>query len=295
MSDAQPRVLTVASIAVLMMLLAYFTFAIVDTSTKWLLGAGYAAMQLAFFRYSVQLAITCAGLLRQNKRQSWAKARPHLKIVVFRASLLVVSTMLNFLALRHLSLTVTSAIMFTAPILVCALSYPLLGESVGPVRWAAVMFGFLGVMVIVRPLGAEFNWAAILMLLAAVGLALYSILTRKLAHDVDPTILQFFLGATGTIVLAPLAWMSWVAVEGALPLALMISLGVFAWAGHEVLIRAHRLAPANFLMPYTYSYLLYMTLGSILVFQDYPDRWTLAGAAMIAAAGLVIWRREATS
>lgn len=277
-----------------MMLLAYFTFAIVDTSSKWLLGIGYAAMQLAFFRYSVQLLITSAGLLRQ-RNDAWARARPHLKLVVFRASFLVVSTMLNFLALRHLSLTVTSAIMFSAPILVCALSYPLLGETVGPVRWAAVLFGFLGVLVIVRPLGVEFNWAAVLMLLAALGLALYSILTRKLAQDVDTAVMQFVLGCTGTIVLAPLAWMSWVAVGDAFHLMLMISLGVFAWAGHEVLIRAHRLAPANFLMPYTYSYLIYMTLGSILVFQDYPDGWTLAGAAMIAAAGLVIWRREANS
>ena len=285
------RFAAVATVAVLMMLFANFMFAVVDTSSKWLLGAGYVAIQLAFFRYAIQFVVT-AGVLAGLRGRGLADARPLLPVLGLRASLLVVSTIFNFVALQSLSLTVASAIMFSAPIIVCALSWPLLGERVGRVRWAAVALGFAGVLVVIRPFGEALDPAAFLMLLAATGLALYSILTRKLSRDVKPLIMQFLLGLTGTVALAPFCWIYWIAPATAFDLALMVSLGLFAWIGHEFLIRAHQVAEANYLMPYSYSYLIYMTAGGFVVFGDLPDTWTILGALMIAMSGLMIWRRE---
>ncbi len=274
-----------------MMLFANFMFAVVDTSSKWLLGAGYVAIQLAFFRYATQFAIT-SGVLASLRGSGLAAARPLLPVLGLRASLLVVSTIFVFVALQSLSLAVASAIMFSAPIIVCTLSRPLLGERVGRVRWMAVALGFGGVLVVIRPFGEDLDPAAFLMLFAATGLALYSILTRKLSRDVEPLIMQFILGLTGTVALAPFCWVYWIAPASFFELGLMVSIGLFAWIGHEFLIRAHQVAEANYLMPYSYSYLIYMMAGGFIVFGDLPDTWTILGASMIATSGLMIWRRE---
>ncbi len=281
----------IATAAVLMMLFANFMFAAADISAKLLLGAGYAAVQLAFFRYAVQLAVT-SGVLVGLRGRGLAAARPLLPVLCLRASLLVLATIFNFLALRSLSLAIASAIMFSAPIIVCTLSWPLLGERVGRVRWMAVALGFAGVLVVIRPFGEGLDPAAFLMLLAAAGLALYSILTRRLSHDVEPLVMQFVLGLTGTVALAPFCLLRWMVPAEAFDLALMVLLGLLAWIGHEFLIRAHRIAEASYLMPYSYSYLIYMLAGGLAVFGDLPDIWTVLGALMIAMSGLTIWRRE---
>ncbi|MCY4005789.1 MAG: DMT family transporter [Rhodobacteraceae bacterium] len=286
-----PRLAVAATVSVVMMLFANLTFAIVDISSKWLLGAGYAAMQLAFFRYAIQFTITLvtAAGRRQHRLSTPRRLLP---ILFLRAVLLVAATILNFLALRTLSLAVTSAIMFSAPIIVCALSGPLLGERVGIVRWMAVILGFTGVLVVIRPFGDALDPAAFLMLLAATGLALYSLLTRKLSEVAAPLDMQFILGLTGTTVLAPFCWFFWVAPGTVLDFGLMISLGFFAWIGHEFLIRAHQIEEANFLMPFSYSYLIYMMAGGYFVFGNLPDIWTIMGTLMTALSGLIIWYRQ---
>lgn len=274
--------------AVGMMLLANALFSLTDTSTKWLLGAGFAALQLAFMRYAVQFSITSLDVLRKGParlklpRRLWG-------ILLLRASLLVGSTIVNFIALKFLSLTVTSAIMFSSPIFVCLLSGPLLGERVGRARWGFVGLGFAGVLVVIRPFSQDIEWAAVMMLLPAMGMALYSIMTRKLANNVDASTMQFVLGLLGTLTLAPLAATVWRTPTEPLEWGLMCALGFCAWAGHEVLIRAHKRAEANFLMPFSYSYIVFMTLASLLVFGEAPDLPTLVGAVMISVSGLLIW------
>ena len=272
------------------MLAAYALFSVTDTSTKWLLGAGYVAVQLAFLRYAVQFVITL-GRFATTGTGPLRRARPRLPVLVLRAMMLVISTVVNFFALQYLSLAVASAIMFSAPIIVCTLSWPLLGERVGPFRLAAIVLGFAGVLIVVRPYSADWNWAAALMLVPATGLALYSIMTRKLAQDVDAQTMQFVLGLTGTVVILPFAALNWTMPASVFDAMLMCGLGVFAWFGHELLIRAHRDAESNLLMPYTYSYLIYMTLAGYLVFGDVPSLSTVFGAVIICASGLAIWWR----
>lgn len=278
-------------LGIVMMLGAYLLFAVTDTSVKWLAVGGYAAFQLAFMRYAGHFVISLLAIGRGGwSRERFATDAPAL--VLARAVLLVLSTVFNFVALRYLPLTVTSAIMFSAPVIVSALSMPLLGERVGPWRAAAICLGFAGVLIVMRPFGADFHWAALLSLFNAFAMALYSILTRKLSGRVSASTMQFYMGAFGTAVLLPPAVFSWVPPAGGLDWALLIGLGLWGWGGHELLTRAHRFAPASTLMPFTYSFMIYLTIASYVVFDHLPDGATLLGAAVIVASGLTIWWRE---
>ncbi|MEL6889287.1 MAG: DMT family transporter, partial [Pseudomonadota bacterium] len=153
------------------------------------------------------------------------------------------------------------------------------------------------VLVVIRPFDGDFHWIALLNVYNAVSLALYSIMTRKISGVVAAETMQFYMGAFGAIMLFPLALWSWTTPATTLDWGLMVALGVWGWAGHEIFSRAHAYAPANTLMPYTYSFLLYLAVASYVVFNDVPDSYTLTGASIIVLSGLVIWwramRREA--
>ncbi|MDG1182533.1 MAG: DMT family transporter [Tateyamaria sp.] len=282
-----------ATLGIVMTLGAYAFFTLIDTSVKWLVLAGFPAFQLAFMRYLPHFVISTVLLLR--KGDGWNSFQSaHMGLVLLRGFLLASATLFNFITLNYLSLTVTGSIMFSAPIIVCALSWPLLGERVGPWRWFAIILGFIGVLVVIRPFDAAFHWIALLNVYNAFSLALYSIITRKISGVVAAETMQFYMGAFGAITLFPFAFWVWMPPASMLDWVLMVSLGVWGWAGHEIFSRAHGFAPANTLMPYTYSFLLYLALASYLVFNDVPDQWTLLGAGIIVVSGLIIWRRTAT-
>ncbi len=280
-----------AQLGIVMMLGAYFLFSLIDTSVKWLVIAGLHAFQLAFMRYVGHFLISLVHIGRGGfTRDRFSTQRPAL--VGLRAFLLISSTVFNFIVLKYLPLTVTSAIMFSAPIVVCALSMPLLGERVGKWRWFAIVLGFIGVLVVIRPFGETFHWAALLTVYNSISLALYSIITRRLSGVVAAETMQFYMGALGTLVLLPLAIVTWQNPTNALDWGLMLALGLWGWSGHELLTRAHGFAAAHTLMPYTYSFMIYLAITSYLVFNHIPDGWTLIGAAIIVASGMLIWVRE---
>lgn len=273
------------------MLIAYFCFSLIDTSVKWLAIVGFPALQLAFMRYFAHFVIATGLLLREGVNRETFIA-PQFWLTVFRGSLIMISTVCNFFAVKYLSLTLTSTILFGAPLLVCALSWPLLGERVGPVRWAAIMLGFVGILIAIRPFDESFHWAVILSLMAASAFALYSIFTRKLAGTVSTNTMQFYSGAFGFFALMPFAFAQWVWPETWLHWFLLVGLGIWAWTGHQLLTTAHRFAPASTLTPYAYVFIVYLAVWSWLLFDDLPDRWTITGAAIIVTAGIIIWMRE---
>lgn len=287
---AIPAIEDRASLGIVMMLAAWLFFSFIDTSVKWLVLAGLPAMQLAFMRYIGHFFISTYIVARGGADlERFKTERPVL--VLLRAYLLASSTAFNFIALLYLPLTVTASIMFTSPILVCLLGWPLLGERAGPWRIFGICLGFIGVLVVMRPFGAEFHWAMLLSLHNAVALALYSILTRKLSGIVAVETMQFYMGAFGTTVLLPFAIWQWTTPATTLDWVIMVLLGFWGWAGHELLTRAHRFAPANTLMPYTYSFLIFLTISSYAIWGHIPDGATLAGAAIIIGSGLLIWAR----
>lgn len=273
-----------------LVLLAYAIFSLVDTSAKWLAALGYPALQLAFMRYAVHFVIA-AGRVAGGGRGRQLRGG-HTALLIVRGAFLLGGTLGNFVALQYIPLTLTSTILLSAPIIVCLLSGTLLGEPVGRRRWFAVLLGFVGVLLAIRPFAAGFHWAALAALAGACSFAFYLLLTRRFAGIIAPDEMQFYSGLVGTLSLLPLMPLVWQWPASALDWALLAGLGAFAWGGHEVLIRAYRYADAGVLTPYTYSFILYLTLWSIVLFGQYPDRWTLGGAALVVVSGLVIWMRE---
>ncbi|WP_386624584.1 DMT family transporter [Sulfitobacter geojensis] len=280
-------------LGIVLMLAAWLLFSLVDTGAKWLAVAGIPAFQLAFMRYAGHFVISIGVVAKGG----WSVDRfktDHLWQVVSRAVLLVTATLSNFYALHFLPLTVASAIMFSSPVIVCFLSISVLGEKVGPWRWGAILLGFIGVLIVVRPFGTAFHPAMLLIIYNATALAFYSIMTRKLSGIVAVDTMQFYLGLVGTSIMAPFAIWAWVAPASGWAMTVLLGLGVMGWAGHQFLTNAHRFGSANQLMPFTYSFLIYVAIWGYLLFGTVPDFWTLIGAFVIMLAGLIIWKREQT-
>lgn len=274
-----------------LILAAYLAFAGIDTNAKWLGLLGVPALQLAFMRYFGHFAIATSLILKGG----WSADRfstSHFGLVFVRATLLMLSTIFNFIAVQHIPLTLTSTILFSSPIIICALSGPLLGERVGIWRWSAILIGFVGILIAVRPFDASFHWAALLSISGAVCFAFYAILTRHLSGKVSTESMQFYSGLVGTLVLLPFAVLQWESPSGVVPWFSLAMLGFFGWLGHNWLTMAHVYANSSTLMPFGYTFILYLTLASWLLFDQPPDMWTAIGAVIIIAAGLFIWLRE---
>lgn len=278
-------------LGILMMLGAWLFFAVVDTGAKWLAVAGIPAFQLAFMRYASHFVISI-GVIAKGGFTADRFHTDHKWQVISRALLLVSATLSNFYALQFLPLTVVSAIMFSSPVVVCFLSVSVLGERVGPWRWSAILLGFIGVLIVVRPFGTAFHPAMLMIIYNACALALYSIMTRQLSGIVAVDTMQFYMGLVGTFVLMPFALWTWVQPETTWGLIVLTMLGVMGWGGHQLLTTAHRFGTANQLMPFTYSFLIYVAIFGYIFFGTVPDAGTLLGAVVIMGAGLIIWKRE---
>ncbi|MEL6966878.1 MAG: DMT family transporter [Pseudomonadota bacterium] len=278
-------------IAIPLILCAWLMFSFIDTSAKWLALAGLASVQLAFMRYLGAFVISLILLNREGIDRDSFKAE-RLGLVLVRGALLAGSTVFNFIAVRYLSLTLTSTILFSAPIIVTALAGPLLGERVGLWRWLAILVGFGGILIAVQPFGADFHPAVFLSMCAATCFSLYAVLTRKLSETESTATLQFYAGLVGTTSLLPFAILQWQNPATTADWFILVGLGFFGWLGHEFLTRAHEYAPASTLTPYTYSFILYLAVWSAFVFNDWPTLNTILGATVVIASGLFIWLRE---
>lgn len=274
---------------ILLMMLAGFLFVVMDTTAKYLSG-GYAVAQIVWARYIFHL-LTLPVLIGGG---SWLAVlrtrRPGLQVL--RSLLLLGSTFFFFLAVKYIPLATATAIGFVGPLLVTALSVPLLKEKVGVRRWAAVIIGFGAVLVIIRPGAEVLHWAVSLPLLVAACFALYQITTRILSAT-DGSLTTLFYSATAgavamTLVLPFQEW-RW---PDAVGWGLMAFLGLIGSLGHFVMIRAFALAPASSLAPFSYLNLVWATILGFLLFGDLPDRWTVIGALMLAASGLYVLYRE---
>ena len=276
---------------IILMLAAWLMFSWVDTGAKWLAVAGIPAFQLAFMRYAGHFVISI-GVIAKDGFQLNRFQTGHLWQVISRALLLVSATLSNFYALQFLSLTVVSAIMFSSPVLVCFLSVSVLREKVEPWRWGVILIGFIGVLIVVRPFGAAFHPAMLMIIYNAVALALYSLMTRRLSGVVAVETMQFYMGLVGTLLMLPFAIWTWTQPETIWGMLVLISLGVLGWAGHQLLTNAHRFGTANQLMPFTYSFLVFVAIWGSLLFGTVPDTNTILGAIIIMSAGLMIWEKE---
>lgn len=281
-----------ARTGIVLMIAAWGIFSIIDTSAKYLVMAAIPAVQVAFMRYAVQFLFTLIEGSRDGITAIRSLDRTTLALLTLRGSLLVVSTFFNFVAVKYLSLTMTAAIMFSSPIFVALFSIVFLKERVGIWRWSAIIIGFLGVLIIVRPLDDDFHWAALLSLHNAIAISVFSMITRRLAGTVNAQVMQFFSGGLGTIALCPFAIYAWSMPTQTIGWTLLVIVGAAAWLGHNMFSRAHVYANAATLMPFSYSFIIFMALSSYVVFATHPDVWVFVGAGLVAGSGLIIWWRE---
>lgn len=274
-----------------LVVVSYMMFTVIDTCAKWLSQAGLPTSEIVFVRYAAQLLLVCAIFLPARGRELLVTRRPWLELV--RGLCLLCSTASNFTAILFLPLTVTSSIFFTIPLMTCALSIPLLGETVGWRRWLAILVGFIGVLVIVHPGTEAFHPAVAFSLLSALFTAFYLLLTRKLAGVDSVTTQQFYAALIATLCVTPFAVLGgWVWPAQPLDWLAFAMIGTAALVGHQILTVAHRLAPASVLAPFGYSQIIFMTASSWLIFSEPPDVWIFVGAPIVIGSGLFIWLRE---
>jgi drug/metabolite transporter (DMT)-like permease len=269
---------------------ALLLFTGIDSCAKWLVLSGMPPMVVVFTRYAVHALIVAALFLPVRRAELVATRKPGLEIA--RALALLASTVCNFIAVQYLPLTLTAAIFFTAPLWICVLSIPMLGEHVGVRRWIAIVIGLSGGFVATQPWSADFHWAVFISLGTAVGTALYSIFTRQLAGVDSTATQQFYSGWTATLAIAPVALIGWEWPTAGLDWLAFALIGVLGWSGHQFLIVAHRFAPASVLAPFLYLQMVFLTAASWIIFHEPPDAWMLTGAAIVLASGLYVWLRE---
>jgi len=279
-----------ANYAITLVLVSQLVLLVLDVSAKWLSVGGMPTTEIIFMRYGMHLALLLVLFLPVTGRNLFISN--NWKLEVLRGVCLLCTTGLNFLAMRYLPLTVTSAIQFSSPLIICAMSGPLLGETVGPRRWAAIAVGFIGILIIVRPGSEAFQPAALLSVGCAFFLALFSILTRKLAGVDSAQTQQFFVGVVPVILIAPVALTDWVWLSQPISWLAFFVMGVAGLGGHFLNSVAHRYAPPATLAPFNYLSLLYLSIASWLIFNQPPDQLFIVGAAIIIASGLYIWLRE---
>ena len=200
--------------------------------------------------------------------------------------------MFNFLAFRYLQLDEAMAILFSTPFLIAIFAGPLLGEWVGWRRWTAIMVGFSGVLLVVRPGAGGMQWAALLSFGSAICYAFYNITTRMLSRTDSSETTLFYANLFGCLVMAPVLPFVWVTPPTWLDVVLMLATGIFGAGGHFLLILAHRRAPASVLSPFIYTQIVWASMFGYLVFGNVPSHWTVAGAVVVIGSGLYLFNRE---
>ncbi len=229
-------------------------FSFLDASAKYL-GRHMDMLEVIWARYTFAFLLALIVYNPLSRPGLMRTARPGLQIG--RSILLLGSTGLNFFALKYLPLDQALAITFSTPFFVAALAGPVLGEWVGPRRWAAIGVGFIGVLVVTRPGFGAVHPAALLSTGAALCYAAYALTTRILARSDSNQTTLFYSNLVGAIVMLPAVLVVGTLPENFLIGALMVATGALASIGHFLLIVAHRLAPASVLSPFIYSQLVW--------------------------------------
>lgn len=274
---------------ILLICTAVALFAGLDATAKYL-GRSLPVAEVVWARYLTHFLLMLA-LLGPSRGLDLVRTR-RLAVQVVRALLLVGCSFLFMSSLLYLPLAEASAITFVSPLILTALSVPLLKEYVGPRRWIAVGIGFIGMLIIIRPGGGLLHWAVALPLTMAVMYAFYQLLTRLIANQEQPLTTLFYSAVVGTIATSAVVPFVWHTPTDWLELALLALTGVLGGTGHLALIKAFEVAPASVLAPFTYSQLVWALLLGYLAFGEFPDRWSLIGMAVIVGSGIYVIYRE---
>jgi drug/metabolite transporter (DMT)-like permease len=274
---------------ILLMCAGTSLFPFMNAAVK-LLAADYPVAQIVWARFTGHLVVMLIVFLPHYR---WTLLRTRRPVVQFaRSALMLASNLVFVVAIARVPLATASAIGFTSPLLVTALSVPLLHESVGWRRWSAVTIGFAGALLVIRPGSGLQDPAVLLLLLSSLAYALYQIATRSVGrYDSAATGIVFaaLLGSLAMSAVLPFAFM---APRTPFDALLFCCLGLLGGAGHYLIIRAFQLGPAAVMAPLGYVELIGTAALGYLIFGNFPDAWTWLGAFVIIGSGLYIAVRE---
>jgi drug/metabolite transporter (DMT)-like permease len=276
-------------IAIALVSSAYLFFTLLDGSAKWLV-RGMPVIMVVWLRFVMQ-ALIGGAVLFPLRGAALVKTR-HMRWHVLRTLMFIAMTGMNFWALQYLQLTVTSSIFFTVPIVIALFSAFILGERLDAGRWIAILAGFAGVLVIVRPGSAGFHPAMLASLTNALIYAMFMLMTRRLAAYDSAETIQYLPAVGAAIVLTPFAIAGWEWPDTWLEWTVACLLGVFGAVGHTCLALAHRYAPASVTAPFLYQQVFYMALFGYIVFGDVPAPAVWTGALVVVGSGLYLFHRE---
>ncbi|MBN6150442.1 DMT family transporter [Xanthomonas sp. AmX2] len=271
------------------MLLAVAFFSLMDAGMK-LLSAHYPPLQVTMLRGAASLPFVLLWVLAGPGLRSLRPVRWSLHLLRGALGLAMIGCFVY--ALKRLPLSTAYAIYFVAPLLVTALSVPLLGEHVGPRRWTAIGIGLVGVLVVLRPgVDGLVSLPGLMVLLAATAYAVAAISVRMLTRtDTPQAMVVWFLAimALGAGLLALPDWVPLRARDG----WLIAGMGLAGALGQVALTRAFQLGEASLIAPLEYTGLVWVIAWDLLIWQVLPDRPTWIGAAIIVGSGLYLLRRE---
>lgn len=302
------RAATRASQGVALMAIATLIIPTIDLFAKLLgpgggapgatLGAPLPPLEIGWARFLFQTLITAPlALVIVGRGVLWPR---HLALVVLRGALIGVATVLFFTSLVFLGIAEAIAVFFVEPLILTVLSALVLGETIGWRRITAVLIGFIGAVLVIRPNFAQVGWPAALPLATAACFAVYLLLTKILSEREHPLTLHLWAGLSGMAVLSALlaagAAIGWDAVAPRAPTlaqwGVLAALGLVATVGHFLVVMAFRRAPASQLAPLQYLEIVSAGLLGWLVFGEVMDTMSLIGVAIIIGSGLVVIRRE---
>ncbi|MBV0913701.1 DMT family transporter [Anianabacter salinae] len=273
---------------VLFALGAFGFFATHDALVK-ALGAGYSPFQVMFF--AMVFGFPLIAIMLISDPQAGTLRPVNLRWMLIRTVLGVTVGLTAFTAFALLPLAQVYAIIFAQPLIITALSVPVLGEKVGPYRWAAIFVGLCGVLIVIRPGSAPLGMGHLAAVIASIGGALVAVILRKFGSSersavliLYPMIGNFILaGAVLGFVYRPMPLFD---------LGLSAALALCAFVASLCMILAYRYAPAAIVSPMQYSQILWAAVYGAVFFAEYPDTWTIVGSAVIIASGLFIVARE---
>lgn len=273
---------------ILLMSVVALLFSIIDAKARFL-SQSVDPFLIAWFRQT-GLLIALALVMCVFGSSSFRTNYPVLQI--FRGFLTAASAVLYIYALKFVPLVEVVAVTFVAPFFMCLLAMIILGERMNPFRWAAVVLGFIGATIIIRPGLGVFHPTIFLVLLEALLFALRQIITRKVSDKDTPACTIVYTALVGWLLLcAPLPWVWGVSLSG-IEVALLVSTSLLAGCAEVLTIFALSRALAVVVAPIHYTMLVWATALSWIFFSYFPDKWTLLGAAIIVGSGLLLLRKE---
>jgi drug/metabolite transporter (DMT)-like permease len=275
---------------IVLMLAALAFFSCSDAASK-LMTATLPAVEVAWLRFCVFTLLMLGIAVGTGQARALRSKRPSLQTL--RALGVLGSSIFFITGLSFLPMAEATAISFASPMIVTALSIPILGEVVGWRRWSAVAVGLLGVLIVVRPGAGAFDRAAVFPVLSAFSWAVALVVTRKMSGADSPLVSLTYAAVVGLLITSALVQFTWV-MPGWREIGLGLITGGASTVAQWLVVLAFQQARASVLAPFSYSQLIWSGLLGYVIFGNVPDRWTLIGAAVIIASGLYTAHRERT-